>query len=1688
MDTSDESLQLVVASLGTVDSVTANLGQTDYAEIDVHAQNDAAVTVALTSTSDTFVDLFVGSVFSDPDGTGPLTLDLSSNGANGDTAMQIDFASADNLGSGSDEVSNLTTINFDGDSNVQMYLGSLSETLETYDGSAGTGDQVIWADIEPTSEQDISITTGSGADDVHLYFYESDDHGAVTVTTGEGNDTFENWDGYAATGSLTISTGAGSDSVEAWAGSDAVVDITTGDDDDYVGLYSEETDLPARVAEAGNAAGAPLPGYVDVDITIDAGAGDDVVEIWANRDSIEGASIDMGDGMNTLRYDYHPNETPVWSDGDIERFNLDNVEGSVHTLGLAVDLDVSDDTTLDLTGVGGVSVLEIGEVELVDAADAHGSTLTILGAADDFTMFATDGDDIGDSTSEDSSFDSDVLRLSLDGVVNATIEADEVGILLESDANTSLESLTVSSPSDYLDVGVVGFTGGLDVTLSSGSPGEDGNDAQLFAFGGEYGDISVTSSDDEAIVTIQAADTDAGVDVGNYVFSADTITVSAMTAGDTDGIAGAEAELEIDGYTVAIDDGEYTRGVADVTIGSASLTGDRNTDLDIFDLSDGSTVTIGSVDININSSDSEFNDGGLDIAFIQGADITLGDVDVDIMVGGEDTYNTFYVSITDVDNSTVTVGNIAIDQMVMSDADTDADHNDVDVLVWDSERSNIELGDITANLDGAGFTLDIDYNHNTNVTVGDINVTGEDGLVRIDDMVATTDGNDVSVVIGDITMHDNDNDAFSGGNEGGLAVVVTDNTDDFTAGLVEITLGNVSMSGSDSAVVLVAGNSAETDLFDTPIVPLVGVQIEMGDIDIDLNSTSAGGFCDAAMIAGIAVTDNDGAHVVMGDVNATMGSDAGYVGYWVDSADDNYETVYTRGDTTVSVGSDAGGYGYALMSVNDNLDSEITFGDYTVAVGASDGSGIGYGYASLAITDNDGSTIEFGDVTLTIDGTSDAGFASLIVADNTDTSVSFGDVVLDGASESTVHIGFNTDSVVEMGDVELGGVGRVIIQSNDGENTDAVVTLGNVTVTGEGSDEVDGSFELDLYWDGGLAITDNNYAEITVGSFTSTNTYTDADLIINNNDDSAVTVSDVSLADVDEVDVFIEYNDYATISVSDVSVVNADDVDISLYGNDDSSVTLGNIFVSDGADSVEFDVDQHDYANVAVGTVTIQDVSDGNVDFDVTSNDYSTVMISDVTVEVVDDVDFYIEDNDNSTISLGHVSVSDADGYVDYDFIDNDDATITAGNVMISDATGSIDHWVSYNDNADITLGTFTANNVSDGANFDLYVTDNDNTQVIMGSISVMTSDSADFFIEDNDSSLIGSDDSSISLSAYGDIDFDIEDNDVTDVMFSDVTLSSTNGDVSVLLEGGNVVGEDQGSVELGDITITAAEDVDFDADGDSNGIFASMGTVELGNLDITVTGSAATDEVDIDANSVIGLEEITISGKADTVNIDLGDNGPIDTTVTATTLIDMSGMTNSDAVIDIDFVSDWGAANMSDDITIKFGEFASAYVETYINDSYDITDLDDLDGVRQTYVFEGSDIGDIMIEGFVAGFGAYRDVDIEGGPGNGFEDGRGAGDGDGGPGSDFVDYSTSNGDGLTQLRTDRLDFSQFEGVDSLDDLSFEYSDADDSVIITAADGQFDGRIIVTGAGVDSDNGDSDESIIDRVADSIIFG
>jgi hypothetical protein len=206
------------------------------------------------------------------------------------------------------------------------------------------------------------------------------------------------------------------------------------------------------------------------------------------------------------------------------------------------------------------------------------------------------------------------------------------------------------------------------------------------------------------------------------------------------------------------------------------------------------------------------------------------------------------------------------------------------------------------------------------------------------------------------------------------------------------------------------------------------------------------------------------------------------------------------------------------------------------------------------------------------------------------------------------------------------------------------------------------------------------------------------------------------------------------------------------------------------------------------------------------------------------------------------------------------------------------------------------------------------------------------------------------------------------------------------------------------------------------------LGTTLVGN-EVTSLTVNATESGTTFGDAATPGDEVTILGQGDAdldtlTSITLSDTsedgdvafGVILNGTTNVSTIDLSGGEATDFTLDVSLAAFDGA------VTINIGDFGvDADGVTAGGLSYT---SDDTNGVRETFKFVGTNIGDITIENgsFLAGIGATAD---------------------------------------------RLDFSQIAGIDALDDLSIEFVGG--NTVITAADGQFDGTITITGVDLTTD-------------------
>ena len=500
----DAGLTIAVFGSDGVGAVSLDKGINDGdQDIDVRTNAGGAVDVAVAgalSDDAGTVSITVASWTSDADDA-PDTLNLT---LTGDTSDAVDVTIVGNpavLLGPSDSAVELETVSLAGDSNAIINLEAISSTLSTVDGETATGDLTLLAQVLPTSDgapaPDLSITTGSGDDAIALDYVNPTNgeqvHAALTVSTGAGDDVvgLQQTDDVNLFGDVTADLGEGNDVfIMDVVGATVTVDGGAGND---VIIVSSDSNNDVTTASA--VSGLPLGDLSDggLTLTIDAGEGDDLVAVSAADAAAAGSTIDLGTGTNTLYYGYDgsPSDS-AFSDADTSAFDVTqggNVTGSLTNLWLEADILVSSDVTLDIGGLGDISYLATAEIEITDSAE--GSTLTIEGAASDFTLDVSqfdNGDDLGNSDDEDET-DEDILRLGLNGVETLTVIAsDEVGVVLDVADNADLVDITIDADNDDVNLVLIGLDKGGDVTTS----GDD--DQGVWLLGGDYGDVSVTST------------------------------------------------------------------------------------------------------------------------------------------------------------------------------------------------------------------------------------------------------------------------------------------------------------------------------------------------------------------------------------------------------------------------------------------------------------------------------------------------------------------------------------------------------------------------------------------------------------------------------------------------------------------------------------------------------------------------------------------------------------------------------------------------------------------------------------------------------------------------------------------------------------------------------------------------------------------------------------------------------------------------------------------------------------------------------------------------------------------------------------------------------------------------------------------------------------------------------------------
>jgi hypothetical protein len=1570
--------------------------------------------------------------------------------------------------------------------NFKVDLFGAGEAIETLN-VVSTGPVANWVKIEGNAAYE--TLNFSGAQDLEVGVF--DDPGTVkTITTsgaavdllGGGNRDFsglEVIDASQSTGGLSVFSssddlesvagGAGDDDFEL-TGAVALAEIHMGEGDNRLVIRNIDV----------------APGILGT--TVSAGAGDDVILLGGEDSLAEGfLTVDAGAGDNRIEAFADGNVTVTTLDGDDEILAYSNSDivinagdGSnvVEAGGFGEDSSVSVTTGEgeDFIGVSatGDVVVDAGAGDNSVFVEALGTVaVTSLDGDDSVQVFAF-GDvsvDVGAGDNEVfvlSGGDIDVVALDGDDEIFAITGGEDAqgSITVDAgDGNNAVQAVSLLAGEDFIGEDFIGEDlGDGDITVTTGS----GNDS-IFA---------VTSGGD---VVVDAGDGD------NYVLAATDATVNVTVGAGNDHVDVTWASLTAEGSSVALGDGFNTLGILDGTALELATGEDGSSDetwLNAFDAAE--LPVTGTVDRLELLNAFDLNDSvNLDVSGFEGtvSEIFFGDVDNESSPGEDAQYDLTItgmggdVLIQSGDEFELNAGDLAENagRLTVVGATSITIEASVDHVGFGEDGVSTERagtwsdGQFTV-VDGFnGNDGDVEFNLGVgNATLTSLNVAAEDDVdVFIsdnDDSVAFNigainlfsstndaelkifDNEGTSITVGELNAYSrDDSDLEIRRNDGAdisignVTLFSRDDADVFIYSNTDsnITLGDVAItvtSDNDSATASFTFNdNASTALSVSSLSTVSAYDAELEVLNNDLVTVDFGAISiDAVENVRVDVGSNRNSDITVESL--TLTSDFSRVDIFLSNneltdslAVDGDMFITVTGDVDVEAGGDI------ELDIRNNNDNSVERDLVIDLAGAVSLNAID-GFAVFSIAENDDATMHLrGPVSVTSGG--DFERAEVTVSNNDDSTIRFYDTVTvtatGEASDAEVYIYSNDDARItfdgELTIVSQEDDARLDIIGNDSGSS--IRLLGGVTL--EAADDIS------------VEIIDNDQSTVVISGVTASSSGNgDVVLaIVDNDDGSVVRTGDVMLtaggSEAGIVALALLGNDSAEVTLGDVSLSAAgEDAFLAIQGNDSSEITLGDVdmvgtsgfFEIGGEDFLLGGEDNFD-STIVVGDVTIE-ATDGDVDFEVYGSNSGSVTLGDVTVHATDDVDFTVQGTA-------------------FGFFGGEDSEVEFGDVYVragaeSDGLGG---WVD---------------TAFDSANVDFYMNDVTGTQTIHLQTNGGEGSTIDAFIGDTPDlhtvTMVGGGvgwDS--SLEVYGNQGnlggvFTIDMSGLTsDVFVRTVSnLSDVNRDSisdAAAFDEGTVVRVLIGS---GDTAYNVEEvSAGYLFTGSAAGL-VSTGARDLTPVELSKTfalqnnGSIGNDQagtytfnVNLNGESYAG--SVTISDNDDGVGTNIVQSWNLPTLPSG-----YSFGTSGNSFTISGPASGAGSASVTTAVKTSGSGNGTIGFNTSGTDGTMVTDGRGL-VEREIFTFTGDDIGDVVIGGFIAG--AWNQVS---------------------PANEQI--------------TDRLDFGQFAGVSSLDDMIFTIDDTGpvSNVVIDFVD-QSLGSITLVGVGEYDD-------AITAVQSSILFG
>jgi hypothetical protein len=849
------------------------------------------------------------------------------------------------------------------------------------------------------------------------------------------------------------------------------------------------------------------------------------------------------------------------------------------------------------------------------------------------------------------------------------------------------------------------------------------------------------------------------------------------------------------------------------------------------------------------------------------------------------------------------LGNTRLDSMTVVAADRDAN-----VEIGYNSDAVFILGDVSITA-GDDADLDIVYNENTRVTLGNVNLVGASGS-GYDADVSVQDNDDLTLVLGDVTLDAADADFRFTDNTSSIAAVgqvsISGATDRGADGGEDTNM--VYIYDNASSTVAIAGidianssyarvNIVENDDSNIEVAGTINLASESGtnlsvvnnhrtNVSLAADSTITLVACDHGAYVGITDNLNDydplsanpNAVTAVKDVEIVLGNlslNAGELAI-VDISGNDDDTFY--GELSIDVGTvTTFAHGNSGLGINDNIATVINVGAVSITAQEDGGVRIDNNDGNLyGVTRPDGTVYrsDVADIDIASVTVNNGGMASMGIGRQDLAQVSIGNVTLNGGTNAGLEIVYNGE-----------GEDSVYYYNLPASEQPVSITLGDVAITAKtglagasiGLDYSDfkGSEGEDGPFSGG-----NVNTQVSIDSLALTSEGSDenaeANFVIANNTGEQgkgrVTVGNVTTSSATSTNFFVYNNDLVSrpaftdpdLSIGNVTMEAADNANLSIFDN------------SGNSDDAMF---------LAFGDVTLTAAiagEDGNAQLDFKENSFVTATFGDVTL-AGSDASMFVDGNSDSNIDFGVVSMTTTSGASD-DIADvyingNRGSVITVESITTMAAGNALVQLSGNSSDSNITVGNISLTTTSDNSAAGLELVYNSDSSIDLDNVSLTGEGSAGV--------LIGYD---FSNDAGEDADFFEGGNTNTAITLGDVTITA-NGGVeghSALLVIANNFGEDgensRGSVTLGDVTMAGNRDGMFFVSNNSmtssDGEFAGL---VVGDVTISVSDDVSLSIFDnagySDAAFVMDFGKVTLTSSDDDAQMDFKNNEWVDAT-----------------------------------------------------------------------------------------------------------------------------------------------------------------------------------------------------------------